>query len=403
MFAHCFHEAASLILDHDQIHLHIDIRAFGLVTAHARGGPAMRRCLVPLVFAGLLGASVARANDTSSELALGGLRFVRTDTIAIEREDLFLSPAEVRVRYAMRNLTDRPVTLHVAFPLPPVPVETPAGFLLFDEQGHEAGRSLHAFDLIGRSNFLDFRVWMNGRPILPETEIRALLPDGRDVTAALREIGGTDLLLRPRWFTDAPVAGEEGGDVGPNILRQLEALGAVAPGAAQEGAGQALWRAQVTFHWDATFQPGVTVVEHRYRPITGFRFQGFAADADTAHARQEAIDAYCIPPEEVARLDGVLAAKKDPMGSLYFDAVTLGYVLSTGGNWAGPIGHFHLEISSAGEQRGVASADTIALCAEFPLHRLPHGRTEADIENFSPTREIQVLLLRTGGTPIDPP
>jgi hypothetical protein len=366
----------------------------------------MRFGVVVLAMAGVLATAAARANDTSSELALGGLRFVKTSEIAIEREDLSLSPKEVRVRYEMRNLTDHPVKLHVAFPLPAVPVETPGGYLLFDDQGREVGRSLQLFDRIGHGNFLDFRVWAAGRPIWPEVDVHALLPDGRDVTLAMHDIGGMDLLLRPRLLTSEPLPAvppdPNDSDVGPSILQQLEALGAVDPGSVRAKEGLALWRALVTFHWDAIFTPGVTVIEHRYRPIVGFRYQGFAADGYAAEQRVAAIANYCIAPDETTRLD-MLAERAGPAGPGVFPAMTLGYVLTTGANWAGPIRHFHLEIIGEDVTFGTSMLDTIELCAEFAVRRAALGRIEADVEDFTPTRDIHVLLLRTEDSHTSPP
>jgi hypothetical protein len=339
----------------------------------------------------------AWANDTSSELAIGGLRFVRTDQIAIEREDLFLSPREVRVRYAMRNLTDHEVRLHVAFPLPAVPIEGPDGFRIFDEQGHDAGRSVLGFERYGQANFLDFRASMGGRYLAPQIEVRAALPDGRDITEALFDIGGYSLMLRPRLFSASRDLGFAGGDgeenVGPNILRQLDELGAIRKDPADE-LGMARWRTFVTFHWDAVFPPGVTVVEHRYTPIVGFSHVGFTRDVARAKERAAAIAGYCIGPTEVGRLDAAMAARTGPTASDDLDGITLGYVLSTGANWAGPIRHFHLEITTD-PARFLPRFDTIELCTEFPLRRPAPGRVEADVDSFMPTKDIEVLLLDT--------
>jgi len=50
----------------------------------------------------------AAANDSGSELAAGGIVLVKNDDIAMQREDLTLSPSEVRVRYEMRNDSGNP-------------------------------------------------------------------------------------------------------------------------------------------------------------------------------------------------------------------------------------------------------------------------------------------------------
>lgn len=354
----------------------------------------------------MLASEGAWANDTSSELALGGLRFVNTDEIAIEREDLFLSPKEVRVRYEMRNLTEHPVTLHVAFPMPAVPVESPAGYMLFDEQGRQAGRALLEFPHWGRENFLDFQVKANGRYLAAYQEVKALLPDGSDITAKLRDIGGYDLILRPRMFSASGGSSLED-DIGPKILRELEDIGAVDPGSSKDKVGLANWRTLITYHWDITYKPGVTVVEHSYKPIYGSEHVYFGKSAEEwqVKSRQATIDKFCIPGSEVLRLEEALARQRrnGPASAddeYFWGSLYLGYVLTTGANWAGPIRHFHLDITTDEDHPGVEERNfmpvgTVELCSEFPLHRLASGHIEADVDNFIPTRDIHALLLRT--------
>ena len=99
----------------------------------------------------MAGAS-ALANDTTAELAAGGLEFVRNPIVEMRSEQLFVSPAQVRVTYRFFNTSDQPVTNLVAFPMPDitvdnpdwnvvVPTEDPVNFLgLFDPGGRSAGR-----------------------------------------------------------------------------------------------------------------------------------------------------------------------------------------------------------------------------------------------------------------------
>src|ERR1700755_670655 len=118
-------------------------------------------CLACGVMLAIVGA--ASANDSGSELAGGGIVLVKNDDIAMQREDLTLSPAEVRVRYEMRNDSGKPVTLRVAFPMPEIPAWTPDGF-------HTATnpRPIMLPDREVRSpNFIGFRVWADGRELTP--------------------------------------------------------------------------------------------------------------------------------------------------------------------------------------------------------------------------------------------
>ena len=70
-------------------------------------------------------ATPAFANDSTAELGAGGLQLVRTESIELLSEDLFVSEKEVRVTYHFRNKTDKPLTYVVAFPLPPVDTTVP--------------------------------------------------------------------------------------------------------------------------------------------------------------------------------------------------------------------------------------------------------------------------------------
>ena len=86
-------------------------------------------------------SSPSRANDTSAELAIGGLVFTKNSDVSIESEDLAISPAAVTVRYVFLNQSVSPVTLTVAFPLPDIdltdaetlafPTNDPANFVGF--------------------------------------------------------------------------------------------------------------------------------------------------------------------------------------------------------------------------------------------------------------------------------
>ena len=137
----------------------------------------------------------ASANDFNSELGAGGLVLVNSNSISMEREDLFLSEKDVWVRYEFRNVTSSPVTTRVAFPMPEMPHMDGSG------PTTSAGEYNIAFPFpVTDPNFLNFKVWVNKQPIKPELEIRALLPNGRDISSELMNIGGMALMMRPGFF-----------------------------------------------------------------------------------------------------------------------------------------------------------------------------------------------------------
>jgi hypothetical protein len=122
----------------------------------------------------------------------------------------------------MRNDTAAPVTLHVAFPLPVLPVDTPAGFDLLDPAGTSTAHNIH-LPSEARPNFVNFRVWADGREIAPDVEIRAVLPSGRDIAGRLRDMGAADLLLHPRIL----IVGDPDYGIDRPLLHELQNLGAV--------------------------------------------------------------------------------------------------------------------------------------------------------------------------------
>jgi Domain of unknown function (DUF4424) len=66
-------------------------------------------CILPLVL-----STRAFGNDTSAELATGGLIFEKSEDIEMRSEDLFISMKEVRVQYHFYNHADRDVTTQIA-------------------------------------------------------------------------------------------------------------------------------------------------------------------------------------------------------------------------------------------------------------------------------------------------
>ena len=333
----------------------------------------------------------ASANDSSSELAAGGIVLVKTDAITMQREDLTLSPSEVKVRYEMRNDTGQPVTLRVAFPMPEVPSDTPAGMTT------SAGAHNVALRPPTEPDFLRFRVRADGRELRPEIEIKALLPDGRDIAAQLREIGGLPLLLQPGLFPtpeDKPLE--------PTVRRKLEALGAIEKLDGSDDGFRLPWTVRITFHWMQTFASGVTVIEHSYRPVIGSRFIVIEGNGRIeGSGGEDPVRAFCIDAagdRAIRAADKRLREAKRPAGTEAppLMGYTLGYILQTARNWRGPIGTFHLTLQGGpivadGEMRG--EVGVTSLCTDLPLGRTGPQRFEATVTDYVPKQDLRVLYI----------
>ena len=96
-------------------------------------------------------APPASANDATVEVGVGGLQMVYNSAIAVVSEDLFVSTDEIRVAYRYRNITNAPVTVTVAFPLPPL-------------DGREYQNVSVELANPNSENFVNFELTINGKP-----------------------------------------------------------------------------------------------------------------------------------------------------------------------------------------------------------------------------------------------
>ena len=350
----------------------------------------MHKLLVTVGVALMFAGSV-RANDSGSELAASGIVLTKNEVIAMQREDLTLSPAEVRVRYEMRNDSGKPMTVRVAFPLPEVPAVTPGG-----RTTTTGGYNILMADP-KEANFIGFRVWADGHEVVPEVEIRATLPDGRDIGRQLQQIGGLPLVLRSGYFFPPDDA-----DLDATTRQRLSELNAIET---LEGRGYRLpWTTRITFHWMQTFAPGITVIEHSYRPILGFRLVTVDnKDALVSSGNEDIAKAFCLGEDGKRTLrrmsEQALARrlKQSPGPDPYLSAYTLGYVLQTARNWRGPIGTFHLAVIG-GPIPLVGSTETytpgaVALCSEVSLKQTQALRWEGSAQDFGPRQDLRTLFV----------
>ena len=219
-----------------------------------------------------------------------------------------------------------------------------------------------------------------------------------------------------RAYSSCPT--DPAGRTGPNggwdldapTRQKLQELGAIEQ--SEDGYGT-LWTTRITFHWMQIFSPGVTVVEHSYRPILGSQLfaatrRGDPGKADpdsglwTGSLDENLTTAYCVdgPTDRTMRtlykrmLHARQASGND--GDAYFSAHVLGYILRTARNWRGPIGTFHLVLQGGHVTTGFAGeGDTrlMSLCTDLPLRRTAPMRFEATVRDYVPAQDLRVLLV----------
>ena len=315
------------------------------------------------VLAGL--AAPAWADDSSAALGAGGLVFTQNPNIRMADEDLYISPKEVRVRFAFANDGDKDIDTMVAFPLPDIDMS--------EFYGSAIGTKTE--DPV---NFVGFTVAADGVAIAPKVEQKAFVKGG-DVTALLAAAGVPVNLTVGQGYTaldKLPKAGRA-----PLLAAHV---------VEDEGDGTLVpqWVAKTRFYWMQRFPAHKTVVlSHRYKPVTGQSFFGEFALGGEEGAYYE--KSFCLDEPTKSALRKKVAAQKakgGEMGDLLTVTAT-DYVLSTAKNWHGPIGHFHLTLDK------LAPGAVLSLCWNGDLRKTSPTRFEFDATNFTPARDISMMVV----------
>lgn len=318
----------------------------------------------------LLLASAALANDSTAELAAGGLVLKTTADIEMKSEDLFISQDEVRVAYRFANKSDQDVTTLVAFPMPDL-----------DINGYDDMISIPTED---PQNILGFTITVDGVPVAPKVEQRAI-SQGLDRSAYLTALG-VPLAAQTKAANDAidalPQAKKD------ELVQQgLAVIDEFDQGQGMEKHWRATWTVKTTFYWTQTFPAGREIaVLHRYKPSVGMS-AGSMVGSSFAKGTPELADyqrRYCMDADFLAAADK--AAKAAGTEGSPFTEARIGYVLKTGGNWSGPIGDFHLTLDKG------AADNLISLCFDG-LTKTGPTRFEAHKTDFWPTADLDMLIL----------
>ncbi len=287
-------------------------------------------------------AAPCLANDTSASLNAGGLVFEKSAAIRMKSEVLSISPDAIEVDYVFANPGDQDVTTVVAFPLPELNLA-------------EMAHSPVSIPSPGKQNFVNFKTWVNGKEIALQSDVHAVLEDGRDIAGELQKLG-VNLFTERQQYT-------------PELQDKLLKLGALVDG----GYGDIFpaWKAKTSYYWTQTFPAGRELrIEHRYSPGP---YESLVREAEAE---------WCTD-------DGYKAAfaKLPKREAGYLPGKAVRYVLTTGANWAGPIGDFTLKLC-----RGRAAF--LSTCPVEGLALKRKGSTfVARAKDFTPKADLNILFV----------
>jgi len=324
--------------------------------------------VIAIVTALIISAGAAMTNDSTAQLAAGGLVLSRTDKIELMSEDLVVSADQIHVDYVFRNLTNESITTLVAFPMPDL--STPPDF---------------SVDIpLDSANFLDFRTTVDGKPVVVNIEqrVKAL---GIDRTDLLRSM---EVPFEPQLEATLTAL-----DQLPNDKQEeLQNLGMLTfevyyAGDVVTRHARPLWTLSTIYYWSQVFAGNQEIsVSHSYKPSVGSSVQTFVG-ADTASAddlssyRQR----YCMD-RSFEQGAGKLQNSLQNHGVL--GEFRLEYILKTGANWGGgSIGKFRLVVDK-GDPRNLVS-----FCMDN-VRKISPTQFETIHTDYFAERNLEVLILK---------
>jgi len=302
----------------------------------------------------LLLAGAAHANDSMGTVSTSGIKYLKNPHIDMQSEDLYISKNQIRVHYKFKNTSSQDITETVLFPLPIVPAATVSDFA--DTKG-----------LVD-----SFRIYADGKPVRPQAHVRAYFERSNgslvDVTADLKKCGLSDQELMHPWTKkqdgekiDSKIGACRSAKVQSMLSKQTDEL--------------SYWSSQIIYSWKQTFKANsVTEIKHQYTPLVGGSFLPSLKAKDS----KAFIDEYCMDENFLKNFKNVKGGSK-----VYHH---LGYVLTTGANWAKPIGKFTLTIDR--EPNTVLS-----LCWDKSLRKVGPNRFQAVKENFLPKKDLDIIFV----------
>jgi hypothetical protein len=155
-------------------------------------------------------------------------------------------------------------------------------------------------------------------------------------------------------------------------------------GLTRDGRCWPYWLSRIQYYWKQRFPARATVeVTHTYRPVAG----GGAIPASSDAARLLA--PYCGGEEARAALQRWQSA---PRATADADRPAawekrVHYILTTANNWRGPIGRFHLTVSTDGPE------DVVSTCLPG-LRRASPTRYELERRDYRPDRDLELQILQ---------
>ena len=323
------------------------------------------RTAIALALTALTLALPARANDSEAAVNIGGIELVANRHVSMDSEDLYISDQEVRVRYVYTNHSPKDLELTISFPLPAV---------------RAADEEKYGYTAIPDFSTLNFVTTVDGKPVKLAMMKRAEV-NGRDVTKRIQQLG---------W----PLDWIDGTGEVPGFVKKLKPAEVKAYAAegllriTENGNAYPTWDVVTHVTRKQVFPAGRSVVvTHRYAPMTGGSVAGTLYPA-VRKEFPEALKQYCIDKSFLAAFDKKAMARQNNDGyPVPYSETWIGYVLSSGRNWRGPIKDFRLVVDKGKPE------NLVSFCMDG-VKKISPTQFEVRRRNFEPKGDLEILIVK---------
>ena len=330
----------------------------------------MRQSAIALVVVALTSAPVPAA-DGSSELATGGLIFVRDGNLELLSQDLMISPDEIKIHYRMLNRSDKAVTVLVSFPMPEISIEGP-----------DDAPSVPTEDPV---NLLGIAATVNDKPVAASFEQRVIAA-GIDRTQLLRGLG---IPLAPHLDSTQEALDR----LSPDQMENLQRLGLAEPEDYDAGSMTKhlapRWTLQTTYYWEQSFPANSeTAIDLRYKPSVGRSEQTLlgSPNAEKETWYGELNDKYCFNHEFLAAVERARKAVNGKFGAP-FSEQRIEYAHK---NWVNAVGSPVREFRLVVDKR--ASGNLVSFCGGEPK-KISETQLEVTKNDYMPDETLSILFL----------
>lgn len=304
----------------------------------------------------LLISVYSSANDSTGYVGTGGIQYLKNGNITMQSEDLFISKKIVRVDYIYKNISAKDVTENIIFPLPKIDNFFEADFA-------------HTDDLLK-----SFKITVNGQNVQPQMYIRTFIQKDEkskaiDVSNEFRQCGFSQKEMLNPWnrksyeyekFEEKLKKCKD-----PKLQQIL---------AEYQKDDIIPWSSQVIYSWKQTFKANsITQVQHQYKPLVGGAVAVFM---------QESAKRYCMDNDFK---QGLKKAKAE--NSPYY---ALGYILTTGANWAKPIEKFKLTVERDPNE-------LVSFCWNGKVKKISPTQFQMTESHFIPKMDLDIIFVNRNG------